>query len=572
MRNVWYNSSRSAGVAHPVERHLAKVEVASSSLVTRSSNENTFVAKTKVFLYKYPLYAAVAKEDFSVKKMICSFLALIICFGLLSACRSEKPGASTDPSGQTTAPTDPATTAPDLERISAPEKLIGVEDVQELTITVEASSSLGVRRTISYSIRALDGVLTFYERNTEGDRAAESFYSYESVCVVSNGQAQMYSNQRISGEGFQLVDLTEEFGCNDGYFRRELANLGFDYADHLTTDGFYKDGETTFLGKECYIYQMAYTDRNGSAYNAQIYVDKQTGLWLRSCRTTPGSDEEFLLEVVSVEEDASLIPGPTPVDMQEQTLYQSSQVTIQAMGLDYSRPGQVSLILEAVNSGDTDLRIGSHYVDVNGLLIGTGLVDLMCPAGQTVQAQVALPASALDRAYIQMIRDLEMALKIEKVHTQGQGEEAQIVSDGFLVEDTGPVSLVTACPQDYEQKIYDDGQLLIYADEVILSLVSFQTEEDGGAYFAAFCRSEQDQPLDIQIHIQQINGVSKDLEGVFSMAGNAEGYVGMSISHDQLTQMGIGDIQTVTLTYTVVSGQDGSVIIPESSPMVLDLS
>ena len=26
-----------AGVAHPVERHLAKVEVASSSLVTRSS-------------------------------------------------------------------------------------------------------------------------------------------------------------------------------------------------------------------------------------------------------------------------------------------------------------------------------------------------------------------------------------------------------------------------------------------------------------------------------------------------------------------------------------------------------
>ena len=31
-----YNLSCSAGVAHPVERHLAKVEVASSSLVTRS--------------------------------------------------------------------------------------------------------------------------------------------------------------------------------------------------------------------------------------------------------------------------------------------------------------------------------------------------------------------------------------------------------------------------------------------------------------------------------------------------------------------------------------------------------
>ena len=30
-----------AGVAHPVERHLAKVEVASSSLVTRSIKEGS---------------------------------------------------------------------------------------------------------------------------------------------------------------------------------------------------------------------------------------------------------------------------------------------------------------------------------------------------------------------------------------------------------------------------------------------------------------------------------------------------------------------------------------------------
>ena len=36
-----------AGIAHPVERHLAKVEVASSSLVARS-NKKTFVFLTKV--------------------------------------------------------------------------------------------------------------------------------------------------------------------------------------------------------------------------------------------------------------------------------------------------------------------------------------------------------------------------------------------------------------------------------------------------------------------------------------------------------------------------------------------
>ena len=39
----------SAGVAHPVERHLAKVEVASSSLVTRSKK----IRNARAFLISY---------------------------------------------------------------------------------------------------------------------------------------------------------------------------------------------------------------------------------------------------------------------------------------------------------------------------------------------------------------------------------------------------------------------------------------------------------------------------------------------------------------------------------------
>ncbi len=40
-----------AGVAHPVERHLAKVEVASSSLVTRS-NKKTFLSNRQKGLFE----------------------------------------------------------------------------------------------------------------------------------------------------------------------------------------------------------------------------------------------------------------------------------------------------------------------------------------------------------------------------------------------------------------------------------------------------------------------------------------------------------------------------------------
>ena len=45
-----------AGVAHPVERHLAKVEVASSSLVTRSNIENSLCPKDEgCFLFIEPI-------------------------------------------------------------------------------------------------------------------------------------------------------------------------------------------------------------------------------------------------------------------------------------------------------------------------------------------------------------------------------------------------------------------------------------------------------------------------------------------------------------------------------------
>ena len=47
---VGYNQSCSAGIAHLVERHLAKVEVASSSLVARSSVVVSFIACDDFFV------------------------------------------------------------------------------------------------------------------------------------------------------------------------------------------------------------------------------------------------------------------------------------------------------------------------------------------------------------------------------------------------------------------------------------------------------------------------------------------------------------------------------------------
>ena len=52
-----------AGVAHPVERHLAKVEVASSSLVARSIKPLLFLNK-RGFLFSIPQENAPQNLDF----------------------------------------------------------------------------------------------------------------------------------------------------------------------------------------------------------------------------------------------------------------------------------------------------------------------------------------------------------------------------------------------------------------------------------------------------------------------------------------------------------------------------
>ena len=65
-----------AAVAHLVERHLAKVEVASSSLVARS-NKKTFVFLTKVFCF---IYRVTSQSLRTV-----SYTARSICLSALAA-------------------------------------------------------------------------------------------------------------------------------------------------------------------------------------------------------------------------------------------------------------------------------------------------------------------------------------------------------------------------------------------------------------------------------------------------------------------------------------------------------
>ena len=66
-KNVWYSTSCSAGVAHLVERHLAKVEVASSSLVARSKKEVTTYVVTSFFGFRQEI-KMLGRSEFTLRQ------------------------------------------------------------------------------------------------------------------------------------------------------------------------------------------------------------------------------------------------------------------------------------------------------------------------------------------------------------------------------------------------------------------------------------------------------------------------------------------------------------------------
>ena len=90
----------SAGVAHPVERHLAKVEVASSSLVTRSIKRKQMLFASAFFLFcsgeariiwmqqSGGLLLATARR---------SETSIFSCFGKRKCNRASSPAKQTEP-------------------------------------------------------------------------------------------------------------------------------------------------------------------------------------------------------------------------------------------------------------------------------------------------------------------------------------------------------------------------------------------------------------------------------------------------------------------------------------------
>lgn len=487
-----------------------------------------------------------------MRKTVSLLLIAVLLFGL-AACKKEpeKEDETTAPGTQVTDPTSdnkPAAQVGDV--LSEPEKTVSLEDLTELTVTVQTQSSYEIARSITYALCVQGERVTFYERNTESDFFAAEFYGYESLCVADGDAVSLYSNSRISGTGFTPVNLAGEYGTNDGYFRNQLAYLGIDYQDWIITDGFTKCADTTVMGVECYVYDFAFTDLFGVGYKAQVCVDKQTGLWRSLTRQIPGTEDEFTAQVQLVEESSAVIPGAQFTTIPQQGIYEQDGISITATALDFSDPDHAVLWLETTNTTQTDVQLSSHYVLVNGLCVGGNIMSHVCPAGETVQTAVELPNSTLDRSGIELITDIRFAFWIDEIHM----EDDYAVSDGMLVENTGELTVLTNTAGDSGQPGEPEGQVLLDGSDILLKLDSLRVEDNGAAWLNVYCDNGWAEPVQVAISLVSLNGLPYTYSARITMQEGAEGFGGFTIPHSALVKLGIDSIESVELTYEVFLG------------------
>lgn len=496
-----------------------------------------------------------------MKKLMCMILVVAMLLTSFAAC-----GSPDDQGNQTEAGAKVG------DVLQQPEKTVSLEDVMELTITANFSAPKGgMEREMVHVVSGVGGITRFYEKTFAQFSNDQPPVYMERICVVDQDAALAYYRFDSTSD-YMPIELGKEFGSDDGYFRSNLAFIGVEYQNWLTTDGFVKKEDSTCLGKNCFVYETTYTMKlqPEEKIKAVIWVDKETGLWLKSDETAVATGYTITRSVASVQTGAAVFPGTPPVDMKEQVIYNENDIVITAKALDFSDPNGTVLRLETRNNSASDVRIASHYFDINGLCMGGSILSYSCAAGKTEETALKLSGSAIELSGIEMIQSIEMALKIENVHTESSPDGSYTKVDGVVTDRTDAITIQTECPGDYVQPVNKNGTILIDTDAIYLVLSGAEIEKDGSGFLKAYCENRLAEPIRATIDIKTINGIEYDDFDKFAMQENSEGFDGFWLDSDFLKENGIQRIESIELTHEVFSGESfvGSQRVTEESELI----
>ncbi|MBQ5746663.1 MAG: hypothetical protein IIV81_01870 [Clostridia bacterium] len=451
-----------------------------------------------------------------MKRALILFVCLILTFSLI-ACDEGKSGENGGKSVKVG------------DTLKAPEKIAELDDFEKLTVYVDFDAkALGIKRTeINSYYKNGDTAIYYYGMNDTGTEFSMSY-----VTTVKDGKSTSYYE---GWSDFEPIDEISEGQTNEEFHITNLAFLGINPENDKTIVEYVKEKDDTFDGKDCYVYTVKYeeTDSEEEFSDTTVWIDKETGLWLKSSFTIDGA--EVTRVITGVEESAVVIPGTLPANIEETDVYNTMQFRLTAKKLDTTNPNFAGVItFEAENKSDKNIRVYTNSFDINGLALAQKAFDETVPAGTTVEFECNIPDSSAELANIEIIKDITMNLHLE--------------ADGVVIEDIEAERIKTDAPILFVQEVDKMGIEILNENGVRVVFQSFEFV-NGRPMFKAWIENNFTEPVRVTINLNKINGEEYDDFEKLYMPSNSEGYSAFYLSDEEITEL-----ESIEITAEAFSG------------------
>ncbi len=260
----------------------------------------------------------------------------------------------------------------------------------------------------------------------------------------------------------------------------------------------------------------------------------------------------FSLLIVGCDVDSPVLPSHTPITskgpeetikpspieeilVDEELVFDDEDIKIWVKSFDDNGIFGPSLELLIENNREEDIMVQVRGTTVNDVVVNT-IFSVNVSAGKEASKDITLMQSSLDKAGIELVKDIELRF---------------VISDGdnwATILATDPIKISTSVDPSFKQEYDDSGQLILDQDGIRIIVRGIDNEDTlWGASVVLFIENNQDQGIRVQAKDVSVNGFAIDSLLSSEIPAGKKAYAEISFAEADLKEHDIKTIEEIEM-------------------------
>lgn len=260
----------------------------------------------------------------------------------------------------------------------------------------------------------------------------------------------------------------------------------------------------------------------------------------------------FSLLIVGCDVDSPVLPSHTPITskgpeetikpspieeilVDEELVFEDEDIKIWVKSFDDNGIFGPSLELLIENNREEDIMVQVRGTTVNDVVVNT-IFSVNVSAGKEASKDITLMQSSLDKAGIELVKDIELRF---------------VISDGdnwATILATDPIKISTSVDPSFKQEYDDSGQLILDQDGIRIIVRGIDNEDTlWGASVELFIENNQDQGIRVQAKDVSVNGFAIDSLLSSEIPAGKKAYAEISFAEADLKEHDIKTIEEIEM-------------------------